>query len=78
MLVQKIPRDSQLRGELPKELGNLSQLQNMLLHANNLSGEVPFELFELANWAAFTLGQNSLSVTLIFALAFFNPKGISV
>ena len=38
-----------LRGEIPPELGNLSNLEDLRLDANQLSGEIPPELSNLSN-----------------------------
>ena len=50
-----------LSGEIPAELGNLANLQNLWLHANTLSGEIPAELGNLANLQRLWLHDNMLS-----------------
>ena len=41
--------DNQLSGELPSELGRLSNLEGLHLNDNQLSGELPSELGRLSN-----------------------------
>ena len=50
-----------LSGEIPAELGDLTNLQNLLLNANTLSGEIPAELGDLTNLQQLWLSQNQLS-----------------
>ena len=40
---------NKLNGEIPPELGRLSQLQELLLWGNPLRGPIPFELGNLSN-----------------------------
>ena len=40
---------NQLTGEIPTELGNLSNLQGLQLYNNQLTGEIPTELGNLSN-----------------------------
>ena len=50
-----------LSGEIPPELGNLSNLTRLDLFQNKLSGEIPPELGSLSNLEQLTLGENDLS-----------------
>ena len=50
-----------LSGEIPAELGSLSNLIGLSLSANALSGEIPAELGSLSNLELLSLGGNSLS-----------------
>ena len=50
-----------LSGEIPAELGSLSNLRELYLHSNDLSGEIPVELGSLSNLESLRLGGNSLS-----------------
>ncbi len=50
-----------MRGEIPKELGNLSNLTILALHNNQLAGEIPTELGILSNLTVLDLGDNQLS-----------------
>ena len=53
---------NQLTGEIPKELGNLSNLQESVpLHANQLTGEIPMELGDLSNLQRLILSSNQLT-----------------
>ena len=50
-----------LSGEIPAELGSLSNLQSLWLNHNGLSGEIPAELGSLSYLKWLRLGGNSLS-----------------
>ena len=50
-----------LTGEIPKELGSLSNLQRLELGNNKLSGEIPTELGNLGNLEILLLGSNLLT-----------------
>ena len=52
---------NELTGELPAELGSLSNLQRLELGNNKLSGEIPTELGSLSNVQRLELGNNKLS-----------------
>ena len=53
--------DNGLSGEIPRELGNLAELDVLLLHENQLTGEIPPELGNLANLTVLSLSENQLS-----------------
>ena len=53
-----------LRGSLPQELGNLTQLQQLGLGFNGLTGTLPPELGNLSNLHTVTLSDNRLSGTI--------------
>ena len=50
-----------LTGEIPKELGNLSNLQLLELTNNQLSGRIPPELGSLSNLRGLELSRNQLT-----------------
>ena len=52
---------NELAGEIPPELGSLSDLRNLELGANSLVGEIPPELGNLSNLITLRLGTNQLS-----------------
>ena len=52
---------NQLSGEIPPELGSLSNLQRLYLASNELSGEIPAELGSLSNLRYLLLVNNALS-----------------
>ena len=60
--------ESGLRGYIPAELGNLSNLTALYLDYNRLSGELPAELGNLSNLTALYLHDNDLSGPLSPAL----------
>ena len=51
----------ELTGELPAELGSLSNLQRLELGNNKLTGEIPTELGSLSNLQRLELGNNKLT-----------------
>ena len=53
--------DNGLTGEIPPELGSLSNLTDLSLHGNDLSGAIPAELGSLSNLAELDLRNNALS-----------------
>ena len=53
--------DNQLTGEIPPELGGLSNLTGLTLYNNQLTGEIPPELGGLSNLTSLTLGGNQLT-----------------
>ena len=54
-------QDNQLSGEVPSELGSLSNLEWLWLQRNQLSGEIPPELGNLSNLTHLYLQDNQLS-----------------
>ena len=53
--------DNGLKGGIPAELGNLSELERLSLGGNQLSGNMPPELGNLANLQDLSLQDNQLS-----------------
>ena len=53
--------ENQLSGEIPTELGNLSNLQRLHLGGNQLTGGIPTELGSLTNMQDLYLGENQLT-----------------
>ena len=54
-------RSNALSGEIPAELGSLSNLTELILGSNELSGEIPAELGSLSNLRVLVLSSNDLS-----------------
>ena len=52
---------NELSGELPPELGDLANLQELTLADNQLTGAIPAELGDLANLQELTLADNQLT-----------------
>ena len=52
---------NELSGEIPSELGNLTNLETLSLWDNELRGEIPVELGVLANLKVLYLNNNELS-----------------
>ena len=50
-----------LTGEIPPELGKLTNLEMLRLTGNRLTGEIPSELGDLANLEGLWLGGNGLT-----------------
>ena len=53
--------DNQLTGEIPAELGNLTNLEGLDLFSNQLTGEIPAELGNLTNLEGLDLASNQLT-----------------
>ena len=53
--------NNELSGEIPAELGSLSNLEALYLYGNDLSGEIPAELGSLSNLTQLDLSGNDLS-----------------
>ena len=56
--------DNQLIGDIPAELGSLTELEWMFLNQNQLTGEIPAELGNLTNLARLRLDGNRLTGTI--------------
>ena len=52
---------NELTGEIPTELGSLSNLQRLILSSNQLTGEIPMELGDLSNLQRLILSSNQLT-----------------
>ena len=52
---------SGLTGEIPSEIGNLTNLESLILSSNQLTGEIPSEIGNLTNLTSLSLGYNQLT-----------------
>ena len=52
---------NQLSGEIPTDIGNLTNLNSLSLGYNQLTGEIPPEIGNLTNLEYLYLGNNQLS-----------------
>ena len=59
--VTRISWDEGLRGSIPKEIENLTNLQCLWLYHNSLSGDIPIEFCNLTNLQTLCLAGNNLS-----------------
>ena len=50
--------DNNLTGPIPRELANLSKVEQILLTENSLSGEFPLELLDLKNLTSLNVHRN--------------------
>ena len=50
-----------LTGEIPPEIGRLTNLYQLNLHSNQLTGEIPIEIGDLANLTSLRLHSNTLT-----------------
>ena len=74
-----------LTGEIPEELGTLSNLQSLVLSGNQLTGEIPEELGDLVNLRVLSLIGNRLTgvfpqeltgLTALTLFAFYDNPGL--
>ena len=71
--------DNQLSGEIPSELGNLTELTNLILSANQLTGTIPAGLGNLTNLQGLGLNNNQLSGEIPPSLgSLTNLRGLSL
>ena len=56
--------ENNLSGNIPPEIGDLSELKELYLFRNNLSGSLPDEIGNLTNIELFNVKRNSLSGTV--------------
>ena len=56
-----ILEDNQLTGEIPSEIGNLTNLYELLLGGNDLTGEIPSEIGNLTNLGRLWLSSNQFT-----------------
>jgi len=52
---------TQLTGEIPSEIGNLTNLTYLNLYYNQLTGSIPSEIGNLTNLTSLSLGPNQLT-----------------
>ena len=52
--------ENQLTGEIPPEIGNLSNLEKLYLSNNQLTGSIPLEIGNLTNLTELYLGYNRI------------------
>ena len=60
--------DNQLTGEIPPELGDLTNLESLVLNNNELTGPIPAALGDLTNLRALNLWSNELTGPIPAAL----------
>ena len=60
-LLRRYSNNYRLDGEIPPELSNLANLEQLSLSGNQLTGEIPPELGNLANLEELSLGGNQLT-----------------
>ncbi|KAA3471888.1 LRR receptor-like serine/threonine-protein kinase GSO2 isoform X3 [Gossypium australe] len=69
---------NRLTGEIPKEIGNLSEIRSLNLSYNNLTGNIPSTFSKLQQIESLDLSHNNLigripvQLTELYALAVFN------
>ena len=59
---------NRLDGALPPEIGDLADLEVLILRSNSLGGELPIELFDLINLRVLSLHGNTLRTTFPAAI----------
>ncbi|KAG8650740.1 hypothetical protein MANES_07G071400v8, partial [Manihot esculenta] len=72
--------DNDLFGEIPKELVNLSLIQNLNLSGNNFKGQIPLQIGKLKSLESLDLSRNELSGSIppsISALNFLSYLNLS-
>jgi len=74
-LTQLIITGTQISGNIPPELGNLSDLHSFSLSDNQLSGNIPIELGNLSNLNSMLLNDNQLTGNIPLELAQLSNLG---
>jgi LRR receptor-like serine/threonine-protein kinase FLS2 len=68
MIVHIVP------GSIPREIGNLQNLEVLNIAANNLTGPIPFEIFNISTIREIVMYSNNLTGHLPSNLGFFLPN----
>ena len=56
-----------LQGNIPKEIGNMTKLQQLSLSDNNFIGEIPASILNLKELKGLDLSNNSLSMDFLWS-----------
>ena len=67
--------DNKLEGEIPVEIAQLTQLEELLLSTNQLSGDLPMELINLRKLNTIMVSDNNLNKEYI-SISGKNPPSI--
>jgi hypothetical protein len=51
--------DNKLVGEIPSEIGQLTNLKELVLASNELTGTVPYQVTNLSNLSTFMVSDNN-------------------
>jgi hypothetical protein len=68
--------DNKMEGEIPAELAELNNLQDLLLSSNSFSGNLPTEFVKLTNLKTLMLSDNNLKQDYI-TISGNGPRNLS-
>lgn len=67
-LIHLVLEDNKISGSIPRDIGNLVNLQGIILYMNSFTGTLPSSLSQLRNIGRLTVAQNKISGSIPMAI----------